>query len=100
HQKFVPQLEQALVNLNYYTPQINQLVWKSMANYDLKQALKTLKVPTLIIDGRQDFLGEAVPIVIHDAISDSRLEFLDECSHYPWLDSPKKYFSLITIFLN
>lgn len=99
HQKFVPVLEKALVNLDYYTPAIGELVWKSMENYNLKGALKILSAPTLIIDGRQDTIGEAVPIAIHGEIPNSRLEFIDECSHYPWLDGPEKYFSLIDGFL-
>jgi proline iminopeptidase len=100
HRKFVSQLEHDLINLNYYVPVVNQLVWKSMENYNLKEDLKVLHAPTLIIDGRQDILGEAVPITIHESIINSTIEFLDKCSHYPWLDSPDKYFSLITKFLN
>ncbi len=99
HQKFVPKLVHDLANLNYSNPDINNLVWKSMEKYDLKGAFKNFQAPTLIIDGRQDILGEAVPIGIHNEIPNSRLELLDECSHYPWLDSPDKYFSLINDFL-
>jgi proline iminopeptidase len=100
NQKFVPQVEKNLVNLNYYTPEINKLVWKSMENYNLKGTLKNLSAKTLIIAGHQDILGEAVPLTIRHEIPNSRLEFLDECSHYPWLDRPNKYFSLISEFLN
>jgi proline iminopeptidase len=99
HQKFIPRLERDLLNPKFETEGLNELVWKTMENYDLKDALKVFLAPTLIIDGRQDILGEAVPIKIHDTISNSKLEFLDECSHYPWLDSPEKYFSLIKDFL-
>lgn len=97
NQKFVPQIVSSLSNYN--TPGLNSLVWKTMKNYDLKLPLKQLHVPVLIIDGRQDFLGEAVPIAIHQTIPNSRLEFLNECSHYPWLDTPVKYFELIADFL-
>jgi proline iminopeptidase len=99
HRKFVPRLEADLVNLNYYTPKVNQLVWKSMENYDLHGSLKVLNAPVLVLAGRQDILGEAVPIAIHDEIPGSKLEFIDKCAHYPWLDNPKRYFSLIEGFL-
>lgn len=97
NQKFVPQLIHDLSNYN--TPNLNGLVWKTMQNYDLKGKFKSVQFPTLIIDGRQDFIGEAVPILIHQTIPNSRLEFLNECSHYPWLDTPDKYFALIADFL-
>jgi proline iminopeptidase len=100
HQNFVPKLMHDLVNLNYYTPAVNELVWKSMEHYNMKGVFKSFQPPVLIIDGRQDILGEAVPMAIRDEFPTSRLEFLDECSHYPWLDSPDKYFTLIQEFLN
>lgn len=99
NQKFVPQLEKALINLDYYSPRVNSLVWKSMKNFNLGGALKTLRAPTLIISGRQDILGEAVPMTIRDQIPNAQLEFINECSHYPWLDRPDRYFYLIENFL-
>jgi proline iminopeptidase len=95
NQKFAPQIAEALTNLKYYTPGVNGLVWKSMKNYNLKGQLKALSAPTLILAGRQDILGEAVPMAIRDEIPNSRLEFMDECGHYPWLDRPDRYFPLI-----
>jgi proline iminopeptidase len=99
HKEFVPEIEAALTNPNFSTPGVNELVWKSMETYDLKDAFKNFSAPVLIVDGRQDFLGELVPTRIHEAIPSSRLEFLNECAHYPWLDAPKEYFSLILDFL-
>lgn len=98
-QEFVPQLEKDLLNLSYYTPEINGLVWKSMHDYDLKDSLKVFPGPALVIAGRQDILGEAIPLSIHQTIAQSKLEFLDECVHYPWLDRPDAYFALIRDFL-
>jgi len=98
-QKFVPRLMKDLTNPKYGNSQINKLVWLSMRDYDLKEPLKSLQVPTLILGGRQDILGEQVPISIHQTIAHSRLELIDECSHYPWLDSPERYFELIRGFL-
>lgn len=99
HQKFVPQLTKDLTDPRYGNSQINHLVWSSMKEFDLKEPLKALHAPTLILGGRQDILGEEVPIKIQQAIAGSRLEFLDECAHYPWLDSPERYFELIRGFL-
>ncbi len=95
NQKFAPQIAETLTNLKFYTPKVNGLVWKSMKTYNLKGQLKSLRAPTLILAGRQDILGEAVPMAIHDEIPKSQLEFLDECGHYPWLDRPDRYFPMI-----
>lgn len=99
-QKFVPQIERDLTNPAYFTPALNQFVWKSMESYDLRLGLKKFLSPTLILAGRQDILGEAVPLAISQTIPNSQLEFLNQCGHYPWLDAPDKYFSLIQNFLN
>ena len=101
-QKFVPEIEQALINLEYYFPEVNRLVWDDLkkSNYSLEKSFRKFKAPTLILAGRQDFLGEAVPLRIQANIAGSKLEFLDKCSHYPWLDQPKSYFSFIDAFLN
>ncbi len=99
NKSFVPQIEETLTNLKYYTPKVNGLVWKSMKDYNLRGKMKVFRASTLIIAGRQDILGEAVPMAIHDEIPNSRIEFIDECGHYPWLDRPDRYFTLIEDFL-
>jgi proline iminopeptidase len=96
HPEFAQRITHDLTHYN--APGINQLVWQSMSNYDLRGAFAGFAVPTLVIDGRQDILGEQVPISIHTAIPGSQLELIDECAHYPWLDQPDKYFSLVRKF--
>ena len=98
-QEFVPVLEKDLTNPAYSFPTISDLVRKSLEKTDFKSHLKVFTGPALIIDGRQDFMGEAVPIGIHLAIQQSILVFLDEYGHYPWLDAPKIYLSEIKKFL-
>ena len=99
HQEFVPKLIDSLTNPQYSTFGLNPLVWESMKNYDVSHAFSQFNAAALIIDGRQDILGEELQIKIQRAIPNSRLEFLDECSHYPWLDAPQIYFRLIKNFL-
>ena len=101
-QKFVPEIEQALINPEYFFPEVNDLVWKDLRknHYKLDGSFSDFKAPTLILAGRQDFLGEAVPLQIQASIPSSKLVFMNKCSHYPWLDQPKRYFSLIEDFLN
>lgn len=97
--KFIPVVEKNLTDLKNYNPHVNKLIWKSMATYNLTDAFKNFKVPTLIIDCEQDFLGKDIPAEIHRNFPGSEFRIIPQCSHYPWLDSPKEYFSLIDKFL-
>lgn len=99
--KFVPELEKTLLNLQDYSPKVQELVMRSMGSgYNVRGAFKGFKAPTLIIACRQDFMGEEIPIVLKENIPGSRLEFLNECSHYPWYDKPKEFYKLINDFLS
>lgn len=98
--KFIPEIAKSLSNPKVSVPAVNNLVWKSMEKYDLKGSFKNFKSPTLILAGRQDFLGDEVPLTIHQNIPSSKLIFINECSHYPWLDQPTEYFKAISEFMN
>ena len=100
HPEFIPQLERDLTNPVVDIPKVNDLVWKSMdGKYDLKGAFSNLEIPTLILSGRQDILGEEVPLTIQREIPKSTVKFFNECSHYPWLDQPVEYFAAIQSFV-
>src|SRR5690606_38485274 len=72
-QKYLPVIQEALLKPEYTSFEVNNLIWKNLSqtNYDLKNSFKDLQVSTLILAGRQDILGEAVPITIHQAIPGS-----------------------------
>lgn len=94
--KNLPEIERDLPDPKVNNPAVARLIWKSLeATWDGKGKFRDFKVPTLIIAGRQDFLGEGVPLAIQTNIPGSELLFLNECAHYPWLDAPKDYFAAI-----
>lgn len=99
NQDYVPTVKENLTNLEYYNLKTNVLVWQSMKNFDLSDKFKKFEVPTLVIAGADDFIGHEIPIEVHRAIQSSELLILKNCSHYPWLDNPKDYFSAINKFL-
>ena len=94
--EFVPQIERDLTRFG--SSVINQLVWKSMAGLDLRSPLKRVQARALVMDCRQDILGEEVPMKIRDAIPHAELTFLDECGHYPFIEAPEAYFARIEAF--
>jgi pimeloyl-ACP methyl ester carboxylesterase len=68
--------------------------------YDLRTRLREIRLPVLIIHGRED---RVVPIEkaeqIHRGISGSRLEVLDDCGHWPFVERREEFVDSVTTFL-
>jgi proline iminopeptidase len=91
----------SLTETSKLVPIVNDLVWNDLQkqNYNLANELKDFQKPVLIIQGRQDFIGESTAIKTHEAIPNSELIFINECGHSIWLDKKDKYFNSIAKFL-
>ncbi len=76
-------------------------VWNSMAGgaYDLREALPSIRVPTLIVHGAQDALGTAIARGIADAIPGAERVEIDGAAHIIWLDRPDAYWTALERFL-
>jgi proline iminopeptidase len=62
--------------------------------------LKKIRVPTLVIVGRHDFITNvamAEEIVKH--ISNTRLEIFEESGHFPMVEEPEKFYRVIKEFV-
>ena len=73
---------------------------KSAVRHNLGDKLHKIKVPALLIWGKQDgvtppFVGEK----FHELISDSRLYFIDECGHAPMMEKPQEFNDILEAFL-
>lgn len=73
---------------------------KSAMRHNLEHELDRIKVPTLLIWGRQDqitppFVGED----FHQKIAHSTLHFFDKCGHAPMMEHPVRFAELLTAFL-
>lgn len=101
HREHVPRVVEALTETSTYVPAVNALVFQDLRRigYDLRAALRSFHKPVLIVQGRQDFLGEETALQIHDAFPRSTLVWIDECSHYLWWDQPEQYFETLHTFL-
>jgi pimeloyl-ACP methyl ester carboxylesterase len=78
-----------------------RLCWKPyMYNPSLPWLLPRLRVPALILWGREDRI---VPLecgqLYHQAISGSRLEVIDRCGNCPPLEKPDEFSQLVLDFL-
>jgi len=80
------------------TGRVQQSVWESLGEFDLRDELGGLRVPALVIHGRQDPIPLASSTRIADAIG-GRLVVLDDCGHVPYIESRIKMFEAIRAFL-
>ncbi len=101
HREHIPTVVRYLADESEFVPEVNRLVWQELSRigYDLREELSTFERPVLILQGRQDLIGESTAYEIHRALPLSQLELVNECSHYLWLDQPEAYFSRIEAFL-
>lgn len=97
----IPFVVEALTREGANFPAVRGAVYADLERieYDLLDELSELEVPALILHGRQDLLGERVPLQTHAALPASELVWIEQCAHYPWLDAPDAYFGAIERFL-
>lgn len=69
-------------------------------NINLFPNLKTLKVPTFILHGKQDIVPLWTAIEIKDAIAHSEIVILDHCGHFPYIEQPSQFFTELNQFLH
>lgn len=80
---------------------VGAAMWPDLAvNYNVRDAMKKLNRPTLIVQGRQDPIGESTAYETHLAIQGSKLELLNRCGHFPWLEQPEAFYKLTREFLS
>jgi proline iminopeptidase len=69
---------------------------REAATMDLRPQLKNIKVPTLVIVGRHDFITNvamAEEMVKH--ISNACLEIFEESGHFALVEEPEKFYRVI-----
>lgn len=79
---------------------MNELMFGDLAKgYDARQGLRKLTCPVLIIQGHQDPIGDLTASEIHGLIAGSKLVFLGQCGHHPWVERPEAFRKAVTNFL-
>jgi proline iminopeptidase len=68
--------------------------------YDLRVGLARVTSPVLIIQGRQDPLGDATAEEIHALLGASVIRYINHCGHFPWIEQPENFKGIIAEFLS
>ena len=80
------------------TGRVQQSVWASLGDFDLVPQLSRLKVPAVIVHGRQD----PIPLASSEAGAQAlgaELFTLEECGHVPYVEQPAALFGALSPFV-
>lgn len=80
------------------TGKVQQGVWQSLGDFDLSLSLRAVKVPTLVLHGKDD----PIPLASAEAAADAlgaELVVLEGCGHVPYVERPTELFAAIERFL-
>ena len=78
---------------------IQQSVWESLGDFDLISNLKGMKIPSIIIYGRDDPIPLASSSEAASALG-TNFVVLDECGHVPYVEQPQRLFAALDPFLD
>lgn len=78
---------------------VQQSVWESLGNFDLTGDLAGIRIPSIIIHGRDDPIPLASSVEASRALG-TNLVVLDDCGHVPYVEQPKRLFAALDSFLD
>jgi len=81
--------------------EMGNLIWLDIEKRYLKMGgiKSNFENPVLIIQGRQDPIGENAAIQISNYYKQSKVVYIERCGHYSWVEQPEKVFTTILKFL-
>lgn len=68
-------------------------------NITVQDQLQNITCPTLIVQGREDFIVPEAAELAHQLIKDSQLVFIPECGHYPFMEASNRFFDVLGSFI-
>ncbi|HET6781673.1 MAG TPA: alpha/beta hydrolase [bacterium] len=78
---------------------VQESVWESLGDFDLIRDLEGIKLPSIIIHGRDDPIPLASSVEAARALG-TNLVVLDECGHVPYVEQPQRLFAALDPFLD
>lgn len=80
------------------TGRVQSQVWESLGAFDLVRDLAAVRVPALVVHGRQD----PIPLASAEAVAGAlraTLIVLEDCGHVPYVEQPEGLFTALRAFL-
>jgi len=78
---------------------VDRVTLKSLGSWDWRLALGAVGAPTLVIHGTSDFMSVESAREWASSVRDGRVLLLDRSGHFPYLESPDRFFGAVDTFL-
>lgn len=78
---------------------VQQSVWQSLGDFDLISDLQGVRIPSLLVHGRDDPIPLASSVEASHAL-ETNLVVLDDCGHVPYVEQPDRLFAALDTFLD
>ena len=78
---------------------VQQSVWESLGDFNLIRDLEGIRIPSIVIHGRDDPIPTASSVEAAKALG-TKLVLLDECGHVPYVEQPAELFASLDSFLD
>jgi proline iminopeptidase len=80
------------------TGRVQQTIWNSLGDYDIRGALPTLGIPALVVHGRQDPIPLASSEDAARALGTTCI-VIEGSGHVPYVEQPERLFAALRTFL-
>lgn len=61
---------------------------------DTKKGLRKLRAPVVIVQGRQDLVGEGTPFALRDIMRQSIIVYIERAGRFPWMEQPQATYAM------
>jgi len=91
----------AVIDENTWSVTTSQLVWRDLAraDFDVNQPLGAFQRPVLVVQGRQDALGDLHAYRVSEIFPNASLQIIEESAHLMWVDQEQRYYDAVMGFL-
>jgi len=82
-----------------FNPMVTLVMQPFLIDYDLRPGLAGFEAPVLVIQGRQDPVGETTAYRIRDALARADLVFVENSAHWPFVEQKDVFMSHLSGFM-
>ncbi len=97
---FAHAMDELLPRMRFSPERLKWVVTMGATTYDVRRRLSEIRVPTLILHGRED---ARVPLAraeeLHRGIPGSKLVVLEDCGHWPHVEQRTEFVAAVKAFL-
>jgi proline iminopeptidase len=80
-----------------YEPRVNKLLFAELGKkYDVREAMKSLHVPVLLVQGKEDPI--ATVDILRATFPEARVAVIERAGHFPWLEQPDAVWAAVDSF--